>query len=752
MKNHAWARKVFQLGDYYGYNDEEMIHSPGQLKGAYKWVCIALALLFISMVWLALDYKLLFGKSWMSDTYDNEDWRTNEGNLHTFGAWDLENHIWKTEYIIKNFPNFNWNPYWYLGMPLLKYYQIGFYFLHWAVVSLTGLDVARASIILIIFSHLLATYLTFLLCYKVSRRILISALCSTFILSSTFISLRSYGWEPITVVFLFLYPLGLLLFLKNPLKPFRFWLIAVLGISYLCHPLLWFSLCMTMGIYLLSIMVRRKHRDEKLAHKHYLFQFFALVFCSILLGAVQFFPQITYKQATSGAHMGVKYLPYYQVPPNIIELKDFFFDAGNLKGPGPIIMIAFFLLIIFSIISYREKRKIASPKLYNHELAAGLTLVLATMVLFYYMEYYNIFPMNILRSIQYHRIIPEFIIAGAVLVASLSNIANTSKKKVMYYTMITAFVLATGIIIYNVQSKWITSDSILSKPEFINDKFVGRISFPYTDQSLAVRNSFTYIPQTYGYYEQGITNPYSDELFSVSSGYHNANVSLIYLKAANIERLYVNTEEGDRDKIVMYRMNNSLNFHSNNNSRYSYFQVPLEDASYAEAVDGKLAAEVQSLQPKCRVFFKEKYCGSYNEEFVSIDKSEIYYLSEYVNLLESFYTADANMIMKDPQHYSIFVKKAKIDTAVVVKMTYDKDFVASIGNKKVKVEPFGPYFMLITPQQSGDYNIDLVYHVSRPIVIGAWVSVMVFIGLAIIFGLKRKIKALKFINFNDGDM
>ena len=32
------------------------------------------------------------------------------------------------------------------------------------------------------------------------------------------------------------------------------------------------------------------------------------------------------------------------------------------------------------------------------------------------------------------------------------------------------------------------------------------------------------------------------------------------------------------------------------------------------------------------------------------------------------------------------------------------------------------------------------------------VSVMVFIGLAIIFGLKRKIKALKFINFNDGDM
>lgn len=734
----------------YGYNDEKLLDSRGFSRHKYRWVAFVIGVLFITAIWLALDQKLLFGKSWISDTYDNKDWRTNEGNLHTYGAWDIENHIWKTEFIIKNFPNFHWNPYWYLGMPLLKYYQIGFYGLNWLVVYLTGFDVARASIMLIIFSHLLATFITFLLCYKVSRKIWVSVMCSTFVLSANFISLRSYGWEPITVVFLFLYPLGLMLFLKEPLRPFRFWLTLLLGVSYLSHPLLWFSLCMTMGLYLISIAVRKKHREENAAYGHYIWQYFALVLCSILLGAVQFFPQVTYEQATSGAHMGIKYLPYYQVPPNIIKLTDFFFDAGNLKGPGPIIIIAFFLLIFLSVLGYRKKNK--NVKLHEHELIAGLTLVLATMVLFYYIELYNIFPMNVLRSIQYHRIIPEFIIVAAVLVAALSNLTATFKQKAIYYSMLVAFVLASGIIIYNVQEKWQTTDSISDRQEFIYDKVPGRISFPYTDQSLAVRNSFTYIPQAYGYYEQGITNPYNDEIFSVSSGFHNAKVTLTYLKAANIGRLYVNMEEGERDRVLSLRMNNTLNFVFRNDSRYSYFEIPLVDASFIQAVDGKTAAEVQKLEPKCRVFFKEEYCGSYGEEFVSIDKEEINYLSKYVNMLETPYAAKAVIDMINPQYYKITVTNASANTAVVVKMTFDEDFTATLGGKEIDIKQFGPSFMLITPNKPGNYVLYLTYNVSKPIVIGSIVSLAVFSLLVVFFFLKRIIKTEKTVRPNKGDM
>lgn len=734
----------------YGYDDAELVDRFSFT--IWKWLSLVLAVLFIAGVWLALNQKLLFGGAWLSETYDNEDWRTNEGNLHTYGAWDLEAHIWKTEYIKENFPNFLWNPYWYLGMPLLKYYQSGFYMMHLLVIKLTGMETARAALMMIILSHLLAAYLTFLVCYMVSRRIWVSALCSVFVIANTFITLRSYGWEPITVIFLFLYPLGLLLFLKEPLRPFRFWLVVVLGISYLSHPLLWFSLCMTMGIYLLSIAIRRE-ASEQAQKSHYLLQFFGVVICSLLIGAVQFLPQITYDQATSGAHMGVKYLPYYQVPPNIITLKDFFFDAANLKGPGPIIMISFFLLIVFAAAQYLGRKRPESrawKKLHNHELVAGMSLVLGTMVLFYYLELYNIFPMNFLRSIQYHRIIPEFVIAAAVLVAAISNMAYTYRRKVLYYSMLVTFVFASFLIVYQVQSYWETTASISSKPEFIYDEVQGRISFPYTDQSLAVRNSFTKIPQAYGYYEQGITNPFNDEIFSVSSGFHNANLTVLYLKAANIGRLYVNMEEGERDKIVMSRVKDKLDFTKVNNSRYSYFEIPLKDPSFVQAVDRKGASEVQELSVGCRILFREKYCGSRGEEFVSTDADEIKYLSAYVSLLEKPYSAHAELVMDDPDHYTINVRNAK-DTSIVVKMTYDPDFHASVNGEKVGIEPFGPYFMLLSPKTKGDYSIKLNYGFGWPVIAGIAISLLSLLSLSYYF-LSNRFVSPFYLHFRKGDM
>ncbi len=765
-------------GRSYGYEDGTLIRNKPSTSWRW-WLALFIALLLILGFWFALDQKLLFGEAWLSETYDNVDWRTNEGNLHTFGAWDLEAHIWKTEYIMQWFPNFHWNPYWYLGMPLLKYYQSGFYVAHWLTIMATGLSAPRAALILIIFSHLLATLVTFLLCYKLSRRVLVSALAATFVLSNTFISLRSYGWEPITVTFLFLFPLGLLLFFKEPLRPLRFWLILLLGIAYLCHPLLWFSLCMTMGLYLFSIAIR-KTKEPNGAYRHYLWQYFVLVFCSIIIGAVQFLPQISYQQASSGAHMGVTYLPFYQVPPNIITLWDFFFDAGNLKGPGPIIMIAFFLLLFFGVVEYlawraRRKQKAGNLRagnlragnpqannlpagnprtgdlatqshdghsgIFSHELVAGLAFVLVVMVLFYYLERFNIFPMNVLRSIQYHRIIPEFIIVAAALIAVIANIARTQWQKAVYYTVLIAFVAASTIVIYNVQTHWQTTDSISDKPEFLTDTIPGRISMPYTDQSLSVRSSFQAIPQTYGYYEQGITNAYDDEMFSVSSGYHNADLTTLYLKAANVGRLYVNTEEGERDRIVQKRLNSTLSYVHEPKSRYAYFAVPLANPAFAQAVDSRAASNVTALAPGCRVLFMETYCGSVGEEFVSTDPVEVRYLAAYVELLEKPDAATVTMTMKDPDHYFIAVHNASVRTAVVVKMTYDKDFVATVNGYEVPITKFGPDFMLISPARDGTYGIILEYRVDKLIIIGAFISVLSILGLALAFLFRQPLLA-----------
>jgi hypothetical protein len=740
----------------YGYNDPELVR-PSRWKPS-SYVALFFAVLFVVSVWLALDQKLLFGEDWLSQTYDNEDWRTNEGNLHTYGAWDLEAHIWKTEYILKYFPHFQWNPYWYLGMPLLKYYQAGFYIVHALIILATGMSAARAATMMVIFGHLLATLLTFLLCYKVSRRIWVSALCCVFLLSNTFISLRSYGWEPITVVFLFLYPLGLLVFLREPLRPFRFWMIIVLALSYICHPLLFFSLCMFMGLYLFSAAISATPKaDPQAAKRHYIWEYFAAILCAVAIGAIQFVPQITYEQVTSGAHMGVKYLPFYQVPPNIITLKDFLFDAGNLKGPGPIIMIAFLLLIIFSLIEYsyrKQHKKRLGKMVVDHEIIRGVTLVLLVMVMFYYMERFNIFPMNMLRSIQYHRIIPEFIITAAVLVAALSNIAYTYKQKVIYYTMLISFVLASFIIVYNVQNYWQTTETISEKEEFLTDKFDGRFTVPYTDQSLAVRNSFTELPQTYGYYEQGITNGYNDEVFSVSSGYHNANLTLLYLKATNVQRLYVNTEEGERDRIMMARLNGTVPFTYKNDSRYSYFTIPLKNPSFAQAVPASGVAQVENLSIGCRELFKEHYCESNLEEFVTTDPAEIQYLAAYVKLLDTPYDVDAKYAMVNPDHYTIDVTGAQQDTYVVVKMTYDEDFVAHVNGQKVPIERFGPDFMLIKPGVAGNYTIDLKYSNGVMSLVAAAISVLSLAIVSIIFLFKKLhwLAPPKSWRFRKGDM
>jgi len=114
-------------------------------------------------------------------------------------------------------------------------------------------------------------------------------------------------------------------------------------------------------------------------------------------------------------------------------------------------------------------------------------------------------------------------------------------------------------------------------------------------------------------------------------------------------------------------------------------------------VDMNAAYTVQKLEPGCRVMFKEIYCGSVKEEFVSTDTEEINYLTAYVNLTDTAYSANASMVMQNPNVYNIYVQNAQATTSIIVKMTHDPDFVAYVGNKKIPITSIGPDFMLITP-------------------------------------------------------
>jgi hypothetical protein len=726
------------MKDYrYGYLDNTQNEKPFQ----WRIIPLLLALIFIVGCWMVLDQKLLFGDNWLSETYDNINWRTNEGNLQTYGAWDIEAHVWKSEFIMKYWPNVLWNPYWYLGMPLFKYYQAGFYVVHIAVIKLFNMDPGKAANMIVIFGHLLATLMTFFLCLRISRRYWVSALCAFFLLANTFISLRSYGWEPITVVFLFLYPLGLLVFLRQPLRPFRFWMVISLAIAYIMHPLIWFSLCMTIGLYLFSLAISSSHRkDRSIAEHNVMTQYVVLVLCSLLLGGFQSVPQFTYDQATSGAHLGVKYLPFYHVPSNVITMKDFFFDYSNLKGPGPIVMLAMLFLFVFTAVRlhdrYTEKRK---PKvtMYENALIRGFALTIFVMVLFYYLETWNVFPMNFIRSVQYHRIIPEFIIASAALIAALSTLVVTRRAKIFYYGTLISFVIGGFLVIYSIQAHWQTVDQISVKPEFIDEDIPGRITMTYSEQSLSIRNSFTEHPQVYGYYEQGITNSYNDEMFSVSSGFHNENLTLLYLRAADVTRLYVNREAGIRNEITQARFNGTLPF-TEQNYRYAYYSIPIANPEFAQAVPESEAKYVLSLKPGCREIFKEEYCGSVGEEFVGKDVQEQRYLSAYVNMLENKYAPSAKFTMLDPDHYRIDVVNATPETAIVIKMTKDQSWRAKLGDQKLEIADIGPDFMIVHPKKAGNYTITLTYVLNIEHIIGFVLTGVTFIVLCIYFLMKPK--------------
>jgi hypothetical protein len=266
-----------------------------------------------------------------------------------------------------------------------------------------------------------------------------------------------------------------------------------------------------------------------------------------------------------------------------------------------------------------------------------------------------------------------------------------------------------------------------------------------------VRSSFQDIPQAYGYYEQGVTNSYDDEIFSVSSGFHNTSMMILYLRAADITRLYINREAGIRNIMVQDRLNGTLPY-IEQNYRYAYFAIPIRNPEFAQAVP-EMAAEggvdyVQSKKVGCREIYKTVYCDSHLEEFVGKDTKEIEYLTAYVNMLENPYYATAKFTRINPDNYRIDVFNATADTAVVIKMTYDKAWLATVGDKRLDLEIIGPDFMVVRPKQSGDYTINMKYRINKEYLIGAVMTVTTFLGLCVYFFFKPK----KNFNFPDGDM
>src|SRR3989344_3457598 len=180
-----------------------------------------------------------------------------------------------------------------------------------------------------------------------------------------------------------------------------------------------------------------------------------------------------------------------------------------------------------------------------------------------------------------------------------------------------------------------------------------------------------------------------------------------------------------------------MNITNTSNSRYAYYEIPLNNYEFAQAVNGEAIEDLQKYRPECREMFKDMYCGSFKEEFVARDPAEREYLQRYVDIINTPNDANAQIEMVNPDRYVVHVTNADVDTYVIVKMTYDKDFTANVNGEKLEIDDVGPYFMLLKPGKQGDYDIELAYNVSKTIIIGGITSGVSLLVLIIVFAMIR---------------
>lgn len=186
------------------------------------------------------------------------------------------------------------------------------------------------------------------------------------------------------------------------------------------------------------------------------------------------------------------------------------------------------------------------------------------------------------------------------------------------------------------------------------------------------------------------------------------------------------------------------------NERYGYFDLELEHPEFIQAVSKDEAQDVLNYNPGCRTLFKEEYCGSKREEFVTVDYEEQRYLKKYVELIRKNNSASVSYEEVNPQYFLINVENASENTAIIVKMTYDADFSAKVNGKNIGIERIGPDYMILYPNKSGNYSVDLKYHASNLILIGGIISIVTILIL-IFLSVKKPFYENKFLEFEEGD-
>ena len=216
-------------------------------------------------------------------------------------------------------------------------------------------------------------------------------------------------------------------------------------------------------------------------------------------------------------------------------------------------------------------------------------------------------------------------------------------------------------------------------------------------------NVFSDIPQVRGGYDSAAINSWWDDVTYLVNSCRNPELALMWLKAMGVSYM-----------VVIYP-NASTAYHDYKNPEvYSQLKLAYKTGGFAIY---KLPSQ-PIIQPvdadAVRVRIKSIR-----------DKPA---LTTYLKAVSSQPTAPCNWSYTK-EGIEVSVSGASKEVGILVKMTYDRRWVAEVNGRRVKVERVGPDFMLIYPALPGSYKLKLKFEKTLLEKLLAIVSVATLLGM-----------------------
>lgn len=238
-------------------------------------------------------------------------------------------------------------------------------------------------------------------------------------------------------------------------------------------------------------------------------------------------------------------------------------------------------------------------------------------------------------------------------------------------------------------------------------------------------NVFSNVRQVKGGSDQGATNTWYDSIsYQILTG-SDPQISILWAQAWNVKYIVVafpNASTPYHDYSYPHKFDGVLPL------RYYYqghgvFEVALPRPSLFEAISAQGSLTLSTITGV-------------------LDTRDV---SAYVNLTQiqpgpngvqvTYTTVNSDLIQ-------VSVANATPDTAILVKMTYDPQWRAECKGASIGVSQFGPDFMITYPQSQGNYQITFRFERSAGETLGLYLTTttLVAIVLVSVFEFRRKLR------------